>query len=120
MMANFNLFSINVRSIRDGFRRQTVLTFLTSQVADVYMLQECALPPSRSYNHLARQWTHGPSYWSGGGDCKSAGVAILLRGSVFTLDSVQELVCGRLLVVDGSWAGEPVRLINVYASPDKG
>ena len=35
------------------------------------------------------------------------------------VDSVQELVCGHLLVVDGSWAGEPVRLINVYASPDK-
>ncbi|CAJ0966526.1 unnamed protein product [Ranitomeya imitator] len=73
----------------------------------------------KSFKHLAREWSHGPSYWSGGGDCKSAGVAILIRGNAFTLESFQELVCGRLLVVDGNWGGEPVRFINVYAPPLK-
>ncbi|KAJ1142908.1 hypothetical protein NDU88_009220 [Pleurodeles waltl] len=34
------------------------------------------------------------------------------------MDSVTELEGGRALVVDGSWAGEPVRLINVYAPSD--
>ncbi|XP_041429344.1 uncharacterized protein LOC121397172 [Xenopus laevis] len=119
-MVSCNLFTINVRSIKDQLRRQTVFAFLDSQACDLYMLQECAIPFSRSYKHLIRQWTHGPSYWSGGNSCKSAGVAILIRGGIFTVDSVLELVCGRLLVVDGSWAGEPVRLINVYASPVKG
>ncbi|XP_031747517.1 uncharacterized protein LOC116406770 [Xenopus tropicalis] len=119
-MGSFNLFTINVRSIKDLMRRQTIFAFLDNQNCNVYMLQECAFPFSRSYKHLMRQWTHGPSYWSGGNSCKSAGVAILIRGSLFTVDSVLELVCGRLLVVDGSWAGEPVRLINVYASPEKG
>lgn len=114
-MSNLNIFSINVRSIRDRNRLLTVLTFLPSQGCDVYMLQECALPSSRSYNYLARQWSHGPSYWSGGGSTGAAGAAILVRGNAFTLDSVREMVCGRLLIVDGSWAGEPVRLINVYA-----
>ncbi|KAJ1142472.1 hypothetical protein NDU88_008786 [Pleurodeles waltl] len=36
------------------------------------------------------------------------------------MDSVTELEGGRALVVDGSWAGEPVRLINVYAPSDVG
>lgn len=36
------------------------------------------------------------------------------------LDSVQRLVWGILLIADSTWAGEPVRLINLYASPDKG
>ncbi|XP_073478657.1 uncharacterized protein [Aquarana catesbeiana] len=118
-MAEISIFSINVRSIKDTSRRQAVLTFLSSQQSDVYMLQECALPPLRRYTHLSSQWTLGPSYWSGGGDCKSAGVAILVRGGRFTVDSIHELVCGRLLVIDGSWVEEPVRLINVYAPPDK-
>ncbi|KAJ1123700.1 hypothetical protein NDU88_002168 [Pleurodeles waltl] len=36
------------------------------------------------------------------------------------MDSVTELEGSRALVVDGSWAGEPVRLINVYAPSDVG
>ncbi|KAJ1167570.1 hypothetical protein NDU88_007959 [Pleurodeles waltl] len=34
------------------------------------------------------------------------------------MESVTELEGGRALVIDGSWAGEPVRLINVYAPSD--
>ncbi|KAJ1193099.1 hypothetical protein NDU88_002404 [Pleurodeles waltl] len=34
------------------------------------------------------------------------------------MGSVTELEGGRTLVIDGSWAGEPVRLINVYALSD--
>ncbi|KAJ1218759.1 hypothetical protein NDU88_006335 [Pleurodeles waltl] len=34
------------------------------------------------------------------------------------MDSVTELEGGRALVLDGSWAGEPVKLINVYARSD--
>ncbi|KAJ1169259.1 hypothetical protein NDU88_001165 [Pleurodeles waltl] len=36
------------------------------------------------------------------------------------MDLDTELEGGRALVVDGSWAGEPVRLINVYAPSDVG
>ncbi|KAJ1167418.1 hypothetical protein NDU88_007809 [Pleurodeles waltl] len=36
------------------------------------------------------------------------------------MDSITELEGPRGLVVDGSWAGEPVRLINVYAPSDVG
>ncbi|KAJ1188155.1 hypothetical protein NDU88_004919 [Pleurodeles waltl] len=36
------------------------------------------------------------------------------------MDSVTEPEGGRDLVVDGSWAGEPVRLINVYVPSDVG
>ncbi|KAJ1160992.1 hypothetical protein NDU88_001481 [Pleurodeles waltl] len=35
------------------------------------------------------------------------------------MDSVTELEGGKALVVDGSWAGEPVRMINVYAPSDE-
>ena len=117
-MAEISIFSINVRSIKDTSRMRTALTFLSTHQSDVYMLQECGLPPLRRYSHLTSQWTLGPSYWSGGGNCRNAGVAILIRGGRFTVDSIHELVCGRLLVIDGSWAGEPIRLINVYAPPD--
>ncbi|KAJ1101287.1 hypothetical protein NDU88_006359 [Pleurodeles waltl] len=36
------------------------------------------------------------------------------------MDLVTELEGGRALVVDGSWTGEPVKLINVYATSDVG
>ncbi|KAJ1166982.1 hypothetical protein NDU88_007375 [Pleurodeles waltl] len=36
------------------------------------------------------------------------------------MDPVTELEGERALVVDGSWAGEPVRLINVYEPSDVG
>ncbi|KAM9316078.1 uncharacterized protein PAF06_007036 [Gastrophryne carolinensis] len=118
-MAAISIFTINVRSIGSASRRNRVLAFLASQQAEIFMLQECSLPFSKHYRHLCAQWTHGPSYWSGGGENRNVGVAILIRGNRFTVDSVQELVCGRLLLVDGSWAGEPIRLINVYAPVEK-
>ncbi|KAJ1167540.1 hypothetical protein NDU88_007931 [Pleurodeles waltl] len=84
------------------------------------MIQECSIPFSASYTHLEQQWAFGPSFWSGGNSSRSVGVATLVRGRSFTVDSVTELEGGRALVVDGSWAGEPVRLINVYAPSDVG
>ena len=119
MMA-ISLFSVNVRSIRDKRRCASTLGFLASQKCDVYMLQECSIPYTQSYKHLEQQWTLGPSFWSGGNSSRSVGVATLVRGKCFTVDSVTELEGGRALVVDGSWAGEPVRLINVYAPSDVG
>ncbi|KAM9330996.1 uncharacterized protein PAF06_019337 [Gastrophryne carolinensis] len=117
-MASISILSINVRSIGGVAKRRRVLSFLSTQQADIFMLQECALPHSKRYGHLSAQWTHGPSYWSGGSENRSVGVAILIGGSRFTVDTVQEVVCGRMLLVDGSWAGEPVRLITVYAPCD--
>ncbi|KAJ1156555.1 hypothetical protein NDU88_009273 [Pleurodeles waltl] len=115
-----SLFSINVRSIRDKRRCASTFNFLASQECDVYMIQECSIPFAASYTHLEQQWTFGPSFWSGGNSSRSVGVATLVRGRCFTVDSVTELEGGRALVIDGSWAGELVRLINVYAPSDVG
>ncbi|KAJ1212636.1 hypothetical protein NDU88_000291 [Pleurodeles waltl] len=114
-----SLLTLNVRSVKDQVRRVGTLSFLAAQNHDVCFLQECGIPYAQSYSQLERQWTHGPSFWSGGNDCKSSGVAILIKGRHFTTDRVTEQVNGRVLVVDGSWSGEPVRLINVYAPPEK-
>ncbi|KAJ1129654.1 hypothetical protein NDU88_008020 [Pleurodeles waltl] len=114
-----SLLTLNVRSVKDQVRRVGTLSFLAAQNHDVCFLQECGIPYAQSNSQLERQWTHGPSFWSGGNDCKSSGVAILIKGRHFTTDRVTEQVNGRVLVVDGSWSGEPVRLINVYAPPEK-
>ncbi|MEE6519214.1 hypothetical protein FKM82_030833 [Ascaphus truei] len=82
-MASFNIFSINVRSIGERMRRARVLTFLSLQKCDVYMLQECALPFSRSYRHLSGQWSHGPSYWSGGERVQERGCSHFDPGGMF-------------------------------------
>ncbi|KAJ1149787.1 hypothetical protein NDU88_002592 [Pleurodeles waltl] len=71
-------------------------------------MQECGIPYTQSYSQLERQWTHGPSFWSGGNNCKSSGVAILIKGRHFTINRVTEQVNGRVLVVDGSWSGMDV------------
>ncbi|KAJ1149826.1 hypothetical protein NDU88_002630 [Pleurodeles waltl] len=90
-----SLLTLNVRSVEDQVRRVGTLSFLAAQNHDVCFLQECGIPYAQSYSQLERQWTHGPSFW------------------------VTEQVNGRVLVVDSSWSGEPVRLINVYAPPEK-
>ncbi|KAJ1217840.1 hypothetical protein NDU88_005427 [Pleurodeles waltl] len=76
-------------------------------------------PYTQSYSRLELQWTHRLSFWSGGNNCKSSGVTILIKGRHFTTDRVTEQVSGRVLVMDGSWSGEPIRFINVYAPPEK-
>ncbi|KAJ1144821.1 hypothetical protein NDU88_011115 [Pleurodeles waltl] len=108
---------------------QTVLQELHQQLAlidttgapreQTQWTKECGIPYAQSYSQLERQWTHGPLFWSGGNNCKSSGVAILIKVRHFTTDRVTEQVNGRVLVVDGSWSGEPIRLINVYVPPEK-
>ncbi|KAJ1151257.1 hypothetical protein NDU88_004041 [Pleurodeles waltl] len=114
-----SLLTLNVRSVKDQVRRVGTLSFLAAQNHDVCFLQECGIPYAQSYSQLERQWTHGPSFWSRGNDCKSSGVTILIKGRHFTTDRVTEQVNSRVLVVGGSCSGEPVRLINVYAPPEK-
>ncbi|KAJ1184562.1 hypothetical protein NDU88_001368 [Pleurodeles waltl] len=96
-----------------------MLSFLAAQNHDVCFLQECRILHAQSYSQLERQWTHGPSFWSGVNNCKSSGVAILIKGRHFTTDRVTKQVNCRVLVVDGSCSGEPIRLINIYAPPKK-
>ncbi|XP_067883682.1 histone H2B.2, sperm-like [Heterodontus francisci] len=63
----------------------------------------------------SRWWSHGPSIWSGGNDCRSSGLGILLWGGNFTISEVKEVVGGRLLVANVMCNNAPLRLINVYA-----
>ncbi|KAJ1172588.1 hypothetical protein NDU88_004433 [Pleurodeles waltl] len=116
---SISLLTLNVRSVKDQVRRVGTFSFLAAQNHDVCFLQECRIPYAQSYHQLEQQWTHGPSFWSGGDNLKSSGVTILIKGRHFTTDRVTEQVNGRVLVVGGSWSGEPIRLINVYAPPEK-
>ncbi|KAJ1149797.1 hypothetical protein NDU88_002602 [Pleurodeles waltl] len=100
-----SLFTLNVRNIKSQVMRVGTLSFLATQDRDICFLQKCEIPYAQLYSQLAWQWTHRPSLSSGGNDCKSSGVAILIKGRHFTTNRVTEQVNGRVLVVYGSWSG---------------
>lgn len=49
------------------------------------------------------------------GDFHADGVGILLKGWEFPIQAELEVVPGRVLCVDASWRGSPLRLVSVYA-----
>ena len=112
---SFKFASVNVRRVRDGLRCASTLSSLANVKADLLFLQECGIPHLTSYRRWSRVWSHGPSIWSGGNDCRSSGLGILLRGGSFTISEVREVVGGRLLIADVTYRNCPLRLINVYA-----
>eukprot|EP00061_Rhincodon_typus_P002066 g16524.t1 len=107
--------SINVRSVKYTVRCISTLAYLTNVKADILFLQEGGIPHLSWYRKCLGAWTRGPSIWSRGIDCRSSGLAILLRRSNFTISQVQEVVGGRLLLADVTCKNAPLRLINVYA-----
>lgn len=116
-MAALEGLSFNVHCIKSQLRRITVFNFLAAFNVSVFFLQECAVPHMSNYETFAKDWTHGPSVWSGSNGNKNAGVAILFKGPA-KIHHIQELVPGRVLFVSVSIDGIKWDLLNVYAPPD--
>eukprot|EP00061_Rhincodon_typus_P003510 g20262.t1 len=106
--------SINVWTVKSTVRCVSTLAYLTNIKANLLVLQECGIPHLSRYRKWSGAWTRGPLIWSRGNDCHSSGLAILLRGSNFTISQVQEVVVKRLLLADVTYKNAPLRLINVY------
>lgn len=114
-----SLATVNVRSVKSSARCKMVLESLSAVKADVLFLQECGIPFKECYKDLKNAWKCGASVWSGTNVCKNAGVAVLFKGNGIEMRNTTVVECGRGVVVDVEWMGKEVRLINVYASPDK-
>ncbi|KAM3909909.1 uncharacterized protein RB166_020538 [Leptodactylus fuscus] len=63
-------------------------------------LNECNIQNGMDYGHLEKSWKHGPSVWSGGNDSKSSGIGILCRGTHVDIISTEEIVPGRMLLLN--------------------
>lgn len=118
MMA-LTVCSINVRSVAGAGRCGALMQYLMTVQADILCLQECCLPFRSNYAEWERQWTGGPSFWSGDCGNRNSGVAVLIRNRGILVRHTEVLQDGRALGISFSFAGDLFYLVNVYASPNK-
>uniref|UniRef100_A0A803J240 Reverse transcriptase domain-containing protein n=1 Tax=Xenopus tropicalis TaxID=8364 RepID=A0A803J240_XENTR len=119
LMTSLKIASLNVRSLKSPSRRAALFSFLETLDFDVCLLQECAIENSMDYNHLKKDWNLGLSVWSGSNEVKSDGVGFLFRGPHVTVQHVTEIMPGRVVLLHMFYKGLFIRILNVYASPDK-
>lgn len=107
--------SINVRSVRSGWRRAAVFDSLSECKADILCLQECGVERVPD----SHEWRHGGSAWSLACITKCEGVGVLIKNPQVVMVAQEVIVPGRLLLVVLEYAGCRFRLFNCYAPADK-
>jgi len=95
-------------------KRATVFRHLSTQPADIYLLQECAIPYKEMDALLEGEWTRGDSLWSGSNTARADGVGMLVANPFLRRTSHRVVESGRILVVDLEVRGSPLRVINIY------
>lgn len=116
-MTTLSIATINTRGLNDPVKCNSTLSWLHSQGNDIYLLQECNLSFRQNYKVFEERWPYGQSVWSGDNKNRCSGVATLLKGNNFKIDSVKRVEDGRVLCVDVAWCGLNLRIINVYCPP---
>lgn len=119
MSASFTISTVNVRSVKSQVRAQTIFDFLSNHPSDLFLLQECALPFLNHYRRWEERWRHGPSLWSGSNLNKADGVAILVKNPHFLVKGSTILRNGRAILVNLSFLGRELNILNIYASTEK-
>lgn len=107
--------SINVRSVRSGWRRAAVFDKLSECRADVLCLQECGVERVPE----PHEWRYGGSAWSPACVSRCEGVGILIKNPQVVMVSQEVIVPGRLLLVILEYVGCRFRLFNCYAPADR-
>ena len=79
--SRFNVFSLNVRGIRDQAKRRSIFSFLKDQKANIFFLQETYSEPNAE-NVWKKEW--GGELFFSHGTKHSKGVCILINPTVQT------------------------------------
>uniref|UniRef100_A0A3B3WL56 exodeoxyribonuclease III n=1 Tax=Poecilia mexicana TaxID=48701 RepID=A0A3B3WL56_9TELE len=117
-ISQLHITTINTRGLRDEVKCQSVFDHLHNSGGDLFLLQECGLPFMENYSKYEKRWTHGWSIWSGDNQNRATGVAILFNNKKFQIEKVENIVDGRVLLIDLDKEGFKIRLINVYGPTD--
>lgn len=119
LMTTLTIATLNVRSVRSPIRAQSILSFLSTFPADMFLLQECAIPFLKNYNKWAEEWPHGPSMWSGSNSNKADGVALLVKNPHVLVKGSTVVRDGRILLIKASFLGREFKVLNIYGHTEK-
>lgn len=113
-MGEIKIMSINVRGLRNFWKRRAVYEFLTVCDFDICMVQEAHLRDEGDVLLFTEEWGGGEAVWSVG-SVYGSGVGVLCgRKSIKIIDTFS-VIQGRVLVVDIKKAGLQCRVVNIYA-----
>ena len=112
-----NLFSLNVRGLRNKNKRQLLFNFLVRQNSDLILLQETFWTEELEKT-IDKEW--GSKIMHSFGNAHSRGVSILVRKGVhFQTSLIHTSNDGRLVVVKVEVDEVKILLTNVYAPTEK-
>jgi exonuclease III len=114
-MANLQLYSFNVRGIRDSVKRKVIFHYLKKKCNNaIFCLQETHGSPA-----IETRWNQdwGSKIYYSHGTTDSCGVAILMSpGLDYNISNVLQDEKGRFLALHiNEWENEDVLLCNIYA-----
>ena len=113
----FEVFSLNVRGLRDQTKRRSIFTFLKDQNATIYFLQETFSEPSDE-NIWKKEW--GGELFFSHGTKHSKGVCILINPTAqLQVDYLYSNNSGRIVLITTSLNGQKITLCNIYAPNDQ-
>ena len=113
----FEVFSLNVRGLRDQTKRGSIFTFLKDQNATIYFLQETFSEPSDE-NIWKKEW--GGELFFSHGTKHSKGVCILINPiAQLQVDYLYSNNSGRIVLITTSLNGQKITLCNIYAPNDQ-
>ena len=109
---SFKISSLNIRGLKNDFKRNQVFHWLKEQDFNICFLQETHLKASL-YQDWLDEW--GEQALFSGNKTKSEGVCILFKSDVLIkIVKHLDLITGRLQVVDITHNDKPITLINIY------
>uniref|UniRef100_A0A8C6UD94 exodeoxyribonuclease III n=1 Tax=Neogobius melanostomus TaxID=47308 RepID=A0A8C6UD94_9GOBI len=115
-LGSLKIFTWNVNGMRGEQRRQNVICRLRHLNADIYLIQETHLTKQELLSCPLSQYK---IYCAPCNSKKRCGVATLIKKCIqFSLIAGKRDPEGRYLIVEGSYVGAPLKLVNIYG-PNK-
>ena len=112
-LSKFDIFSLNVRGIRDLIKRRSIFLFLKDQKACIYFLQETYSEPNDE-NVWKKEW--GGELFFSHGTKHSKGVCILINPTAqIQVNYSYSDNSGRIVLITISLNGHNLTLCNIYA-----
>uniref|UniRef100_A0A668RZ55 exodeoxyribonuclease III n=1 Tax=Oreochromis aureus TaxID=47969 RepID=A0A668RZ55_OREAU len=117
-MSNIKIITFNVRGLQSDKSRKRKVDFLKRLDYDILCLQEMRLKTHADICELTKMWNTGHSIISIGED-SSDGVGIFFKKDTVNIIKRRDIIPGRLLLVDCSYYGQRLSIINVYNAPER-
>ena len=112
-LSKFDVFSLNVRGIRDLIKRRSIFSFLKDQKACIYFLQE-TYSELNDENVWKKEW--GGELFFSHGTKHSKGVCILINPTAqIQVNYSYSDNSGRIVLITISLNGHNLTLCNIYA-----